>query len=50
MIIDMSTYEQRREHERIDPDCDPGPGHETYDERLDRYRDEWNREFDEECY
>jgi hypothetical protein len=42
-----TPYERRREAERRDPDSTPGPGHETYDEQLERYREKWNEEFDQ---
>lgn len=42
------TYEERRDRERFDPDSDRGPGHETYDEKLERYRRGWNDEWDRE--
>lgn len=47
MTLD-ETYEERRERERRDPDADHGPGHETYDEQLERYRRGWNDEWDRE--
>ena len=42
----MSTYERRRDEERRDQDREPGPGHETYDEKLDRWREDWSCELD----
>lgn len=38
-------YEERRERERYDPDSERGPGHETYDEKLERWRRDWRDEF-----
>jgi len=40
-----TPYEQRRETERNDPDADHGPGHETYDEQLERWREGWRQEY-----
>lgn len=38
----QETYEERRERERWDTDyADRGPGHETYEEQLERYRRDW---------
>lgn len=43
----MSTaYEERRECERGDPEAEPGPGHETHDETLERWRQDWHEELE----
>jgi hypothetical protein len=40
------TYDERRDRERRDPHLDDfndrGPGHETYDEQVGRWRREWS--------
>lgn len=43
-----TPYDDRRQRERWDPDAEPGPGpgHETYDEQLERERDDWRQELD----
>ena len=42
----MTPYERRQEEERRNPDAERGPGHETYDEQLERWREDWRRELD----
>ena len=45
------TYDERRKREANDPWItadERGPGHETYDEKLERYRRGWRREFDDD--
>ncbi len=40
----MTTpYQDRRERERRDPATEPGPGHETHDEQLERWREHWRQ-------
>jgi hypothetical protein len=42
----MSTYEKRREEERRDQEREPGPGHETYKEKQERWKEKSDRELD----
>ena len=44
---ERETYDERRERERHE-DREPGPGHETYDEKLERWRRGWNDEWSRE--
>lgn len=49
----QETYRERKERERNDPasvDSQRGPGHETYDEQLERYRREWRDVIDRDLY
>lgn len=41
--MSTKTYEERRDRERRE-NRERGPGHETYDEKLGRYRRGWNEE------
>lgn len=40
----MTPYEHRRDRERRDPQDEHGPGHETCQEKQDRWREDWRRE------
>jgi len=42
----QETYEERRERERWETDDynARGPGHETYEEQLERYRRGWDED------
>lgn len=41
----QETYEERRERERWETDYNArGPGHETYEEQLERYRRGWDED------
>ena len=46
----MSAYDDRKERERSADfdERDRGPGHERYEEALDRWRDKWNHELEED--
>lgn len=49
----QETYDERRERERYDPDLrdeDRGPGHETYDEKIERWRDGWRSEWGDDGF
>ena len=48
----QETYEERRNRERRDTQLDSsrGPGHETYDEQLERWRRVWNEELERDFY
>ncbi len=43
------TYDERRNDERRDPDTERGPGHETYDEKVERWRRGWREEDSNGC-
>jgi hypothetical protein len=42
--VTQRTYDERRNDERSDPDVERGPGHETYDEKVERWRRGWREE------
>jgi hypothetical protein len=49
----QNTHQERQERERNDtttPNSHRGPGHETYEEKLERYRRGWDQELERDFY
>lgn len=43
-MMKISPFERRQEYERNNPDAERGPGHETHEEQLERWREGWRKE------